>query len=114
MANRIVGNCIIVDSAMGNAFLLTSANQVILLDDLKIQAISFVMTSTLGSVVFSEANTATDIVFNSNAIVTGILTALTNAVVQLNPVHVTYPLGFRTGSLKVPILTAGTAYIYLA
>lgn len=114
MANRIVGNCIIVDSAMGNAFVLTSANQAVLLDDLKIQTISFFMLNTLGSVILTQANTLTDVVFNSNVIVTGILTAATNAIVQFNPVHVTFPLGFRTGDLKVPTLTAGTAYIYLA
>ena len=109
-----MGNCIIVDSAMGNAFVLTSANQVISLDEMKIQTISFFMLNTLGSVVLTEANTDTSVIFNSNVLVSGILTAATNAVIQTNPVHVTFPLGFRTGSLKVPTLTAGTAYIYLA
>ena len=114
MANRMVGNCIIVDSAMGNAFILNSADLVLNLDELKIQTISFFMLNTLGSVVLTEANTDTSVIFNSNAIVTGILTAATNAVIQFNPVSVNFPLGFRTGNLKVPTLTAGTAYIYLA
>lgn len=114
MANRLIGNVIIVDSAMGNAFVLTSAGQVIHLDDLKVQTISFYMLNTLGSVILTQANTSTDVIFNSNAIVTGILTAATNAVLQVNPVSVTFPLGFRTSDLKVPTLTAGTAYIYLA
>mgnify|MGYP001597718611 FL=1 len=114
MANRINGNVIIIDSAMGNVFVLNSADQVINLDELKVQAISFFMLNTLGSVILTQANTSTDVIFNSNAIVTGILTAATNVIVQLNPVHVTYPLGFRTGNLKVPTLTAGTAYVYLA
>lgn len=99
---------------MGNAFVLTSAGQAITLDELKIQAISFFMINTLGSVILTEANTSTDVIFNSNVLLSGILTAATNAVLQTNPVHVTFPLGFRTGSLKVPTLTAGTAYIYLA
>ena len=114
MANRIVGNCIIVDSAMGNAFVLTSAGQVINLDEMKIQTISFFMLNTLGSIILTQANTLTDVVFNSNVIITGIVTAATNALIQLNPVSVTFPLGFRTGDLKVPTLTAGTAYVYLA
>ena len=112
MANRIVGNVLIVDSGMGNANVLSLVGTQ--LDEFKIQTISFVMLNTLGSVILTEADTATDVVFISNAVVTGILTAATNAVIQFNPVSVTFPLGFRTGSLKVPTLTAGTAYIYLA
>lgn len=114
MANRINGNVIIVDSAMGNALVLTSANRVVQLDDFKIQTISFFMLNTLGSVILTQANTLTDVIFNSNVIVTGILTAATNVIVNVNPVHVNFPLGLRAGELKVPTLTAGTAYIYLA
>lgn len=114
MANRINGNVIIVDSAMGNALVLTSAGQVVNLDEMKIQTISFFMLNTLGSVILTQADTSVDVIFNSNVLLSGILTAATNAILQTNPVSVTFPLGFRTGSLKVPTLTAGTAYIYLA
>ena len=114
MANRINGNVIIVDSAMGNAFILDSANMRRNLDEYKIQAISFFSLNTLGSVVITQANTSTDVIFNSNVVLSGILTALTSAVLQVNPVHATFPLGFRTSDLKVPTLAAGTAYIYLA
>lgn len=113
MANRLNGNVLIVDSAMGNAsvlFALTAAH----IDEFKIQTISFFALNTLGSVILTQANTSTDVIFNSNAIVTGILTAATNAVIQFNPVNVQFPLGLRTSELKVPTLTAGTAYIYLA
>ena len=112
--NRILGNVIIIDSAMGNALILTSANQAIHLDDFKIQTISFFMSNTLGSLVLTQANTATDIVFNSNVIVSGILTAATNAILQTNPVSVNFPLGWRASDLKAPTVTAGTAYLYLA
>ena len=112
--NRINGNVIIVDSAMGNAFMLTSANMIRNVDEYKIQAISFFSLNTLGSVILTQANTSTDVVFNSNVVLSGILTALTNTVLQVNPVQVTFPLGFRVSDLKVPTLTAGTAYIYLA
>ena len=114
MANRINGNIIIVDSAMGNSFILTSANLVRNLDEYKIQAISFFSLNTLGSVIITQVNTSTDVVFNSNVVLSGILTAATNAVLQVNPVHVTFPLGLRCSDLKVPTLTAGTAFIYLA
>ena len=114
--NRLVGNVVIVDSAMGNAFVLTSANQVIHLDDFKIQTISFVSLNTLGAVILTQANTSTDVVFSSNVFVTGILVGTGGAGVVLytNPVSTTFPLGFRASDLKVPTLTAGTAYIYLA
>lgn len=112
--NRINGNVIIVDSAMGNNFMLTSANLVRNLDEYKIQAISFFSLNTLGSVVITQADTSTDVIFNSNVVLSGILTALTNAVLQVNPVQVIFPLGFRASDLKVPTLAAGTAYIYLA
>lgn len=113
MANRINGNVIIVDSAMGNNFIFdpTVRRNV---DEFNIQTISFFRLSTLGSVVLTQANTSTDVVFNSNLVVTGILTALTNTVLYVNPASVNFPLGFKVSDLKVPTLTAGTAYIYLA
>jgi len=113
MANRLNGNVLIVDSAMGNQFVLGSAVSRSV-DEFKIQAISFFMLNTLGSCILTQANTSTDVVFNSNVFVTGILTVLTNAAVTINPVSVQFPLGLRTSDLKVPTLTAGTAYIYLA
>lgn len=113
MANRINGNVLIIDSAMGNQFVL-GAPSGRNLDEFKIQTISFFRLSTLGSVVLTQANTSTDVVFNSNLVVTGILTALTNATLYSNPQSVIFPLGFKVSDLKVPVLTAGTAYVYLA
>lgn len=113
MANRLNGNVLIIDSAMGNQFVL-GAQAGRNLDEFKIQTISFFRLSTLGTCIITQANTSTDVVFNSNVVVTGILTALTNAVLFENPKTVMFPLGFKTSDLKVPTLSAGTAYIYLA
>ena len=113
MANRLNGNVLIVDSAMGNQFVL-GAPAGRNLDEFKIQAISFFSLNTLGSIILTQANTSTDVVFNSNVVLSGILTALTNAVLQVNPVQVTFPLGLKVSDLKVPTLAAGTGYIYLA
>ena len=111
MANRINGNIIIVDSAMGNNFILTSANLVRNLTETKIGAISFFSLSTLGNIIITNANTSLDVVFNCNYISIG---ALSNSgTVVTNPQQVTFPGGLRTSDLKVPTLAAGTAYLYL-
>jgi len=110
MANRIVGNIIIVDSAMGNNLMLLGPKN---LTDYKIQAISFFAVSTLANVIITQANTSTDVVFNCNYITIGILSA-NNGFVVSNPQQVNFPLGLKTSDLKVPTLAAGTAYLYLA
>lgn len=113
MANRLNGNVLIVDSAMGNANVILGAKNV---DEFKIQAISFFSISTLGSIILTQANTSLDVIFNSNVVLAGLLlgTGGGTVVMQTNPVWATFPLGLRTSDLKVPTLTAGTAYIYLA
>lgn len=112
MANRVNGNVIIVDSAMGNAFILTSANMVRNLTQFDIQAISFFASDTSAVVRITSTNTSLDVIYNSNILSIGILS--NNGAVWNNPHQHIFPCGFRTGDLKVPTLTAGTAYIYLA
>ena len=112
MANRISGNVIIVDSAMGNSFVLTSAGRTIHLDEFKIQTIAFFMLDTSASIIITQANTSLDVVYNSNMVTVGILS--NNGAVVNNPHQMIFPLGFKTSELKVPTLTAGTGYIYLA
>ena len=112
MANRINGNVIIVDSAMGNAFVLTSENLIRNIDEYKIQAVSFFMLDTSATMILTQANTSLDVVFNSNMVTVGILS--NNGAMVQNPKQVTFPLGLRTSDLKVPTLTAGTGYVYLA
>ena len=109
MANRINGNIIIVDSAMGNSLMLLPPKN---LSDYRVGAISFFAISTLANIILTNANTSTDVVFNCNYITIGILSA-NNGFVVNNPQQVTFPGGLRVSDLKVPTLTAGTAYLYL-
>lgn len=101
MANRIEGNTIIVDSAMGNSFLLTSATTIININKLKISTIAFWSSDTTGAFRLSGTNTTNCFVHltnpNNNATTVG-------AVIG----------GVNFTDVKVPTLTAGTAFLYLA
>lgn len=114
MANRINGNVIIVDSAMGNAFVLNSASMIRNLNQYKVQAISFFYLSTAASVIITQANTSTDVVFNANLVPAFATGGSSNVYFFENPKQVTFPLGLRVSDIKVPTLVAGTAYLYLA
>lgn len=105
MANRISGSVIIVDSGMGNALILTSANMPVHISKLKVNSIAFWSADTTGRLQISEADT-------------------TNIVVSMGWVNggsgfqgATQTTSFGNSqpfeSLKVPTLTAGTAWIYL-
>lgn len=105
--NRIAGNIVIIDSAMGNNLVLTSANQAILIDNLMANAISFIATDTTGNITLTGSNTAQDLVY-----VLDFLSGGGGSTTAPNPIHFSAPQ--RIGNLKVPRLTAGTALIYLA
>lgn len=105
MANRIAGSVIIVDSAMGNAFILNSANMPVHLGKLKVNSIAFWSADTTGRLIITEADT-------------------TNCVCSLGWVNggsgfqaATQTTSFGNSQpfegLKVPTLTAGTAWVYL-
>ena len=111
MANRIVGNVIIVESAAGNAFILALANSSRNISQYKVQAISLFALDTSASVIFTQANTSTDVFYNSNIISVGILS--NNGAVINNPQQVVFPGGLTISDFKCPTLVAGTAYLYL-
>ena len=98
--NRIVNNVVIVDSAMGNAFVLTSANQIVNLTEMKVATIAFWSIDTTGVCRFSATDT-------------------TNCILQLsNPNNNPTTVGALMGGvnfkdMKIPTLTAGTAWIFL-
>ena len=97
MTNRIEQNVIIIDSAMGNSYALTSAGslaQYPQFRDCKIQSIYLANTTCALSLAGIDT---------SNVIVT-----LSNGSVGM-----IFPLGLRVTALKVPAVS-GTAYIYLA
>lgn len=112
MANRINGNIVIVDSAMGNNFILTSANMVRNIASYKVQTISFFRLSTLASLILTTVNTSTDVVFSCNLLAFGLNSSGT--VFVENPQTINFPLGLKVSEMKVPTITAGTAYLYLA
>jgi len=97
MANRIVGNIVIVDSAMGNAPLLDINSGNFLKTGWKVNCVMLSLATSDSTITLSGANTA-------------------NVLLSLNRfVPSTYfaqPQYFP--DLKVPTMTAGTAFIYLA
>lgn len=109
MANRIlsgIGNVILIDSAMGNNLLLTSANQVINISNLNVQAIGFYSIDTTGVMIVTGVNTS-DVVWRGGWVVNG-ASGLSPAT-QWFPV----PKPIKWENLKVPTLTAATGWLYL-
>lgn len=109
MANRIAGNTIIVDSAMGNAFILTSANIPIHISKLHVNSVAFWSSDTSGRCIISEADTTNHVVslgwMSNGASVTGFQAATqSTSFGNMQPFE----------NLKIPTLTSGTAWIYLA
>lgn len=100
MANRIVGNVVIVDSAMGNALITASGGTVQNLNDYKVATIAFWSSDTTGVCRFTLADT------------TNCVLQLTNPNNNPTTVGATIP-GVFFKDMKVPSITAGTAWIYL-
>ena len=100
MANRIVGNVLIVDSAMGNNTIILNSQ----MKDYEVNAISFWSANSTGALLLTENNTATDIVFKLDG----------SPLLVQNPRWYPFSIKQSLGDLKVPILTAGTAFLYLA
>lgn len=99
MANRIVGNVLIIDSGMGNSPVLPGNNY----NDFVISGIAVWGADTTAAITLTEANTATDLVYKYNGIST---------IAGVNPLVLAYAI--KVGELKVPVLTAATGFIYLA
>lgn len=104
MANRIVDNVIIVDSAMSNLNVVGGATNGI--TSYHIQGFSFLAANTTGNCRFT-GNDTTDLLWSSAFLNFG-----SGFLVSEN--HITFPLGLRLSALKIPTLTAGTAFVYLA
>ena len=107
MANRIVGDVLIVDSAMGNALILASANQPVHYTYYHANAVMFWSADTTGRLIISAADTTNHLVsmgWTANG--TGGGFAPSNQSTQFGQKQ-------KLDDLKVPTLTAGTAWIYL-
>lgn len=109
MANRIIGNVIIIDSAMGNNLALTSANLSIQINKLMVNAIAVYQMNTTGSIMLTGADTSTAL-FRSDWL------ALTSDSMGLS--YINNPSWFSFGqaqpfeNIKAPIVTAGTVFLY--
>ena len=105
MANRVFDNVIIVDSAMGNLNAVggTSSN----ITNFNIQAVSFWASSTLGNFILTGADTGLDHIVHISYINAG------SGIVSAWKTQ-EFPKGLIVSTLKVPTLTAGTGWVYLA
>lgn len=110
MANRIVGNVIVIDSAMGNNLALTSANTPIHTSKFMINAISVYQTDTTGSIMLTQANTSLDVIFRSDWI--GLTSDSMGKVFVNNPSWFSFGQAQPIEGLKAPIVTAGTVMLY--
>ena len=99
MANRIVGNVIIVDSAMGNSSIILDTQ----ITKIHVTAIGFWAANTTATCMFTSTDTANDILFKHDG-----------ATVVENPRWFPFGNTQMFSTIKVPVLTAGTAFIYFA
>ena len=108
MGNRIVGNTIIVDSAMLNAPLLGPESGNTINRIFNVNAISFWSTGTLGALVITQENTQ-NMVVRFNFITTAVAGTANNQIFDVtpNPQIITFGTPQRFENLKVPTCTAG-------
>ena len=107
MANRLFDNIILVDSAMGNLSIVGGASNN--LTSYRISALSFWSADTSGNCIFSGADTTNWVwrVSNISAVVGS------GAILQSTQ-SISFPGGLELSDLKIPTLTAGTGWVYLA
>lgn len=106
MANRLFDNVIIIDSAMGNLSVVGGASNMI--NQFKISSIAFWSSTSLGDIVLTGANTATDHITHFS-----FLAVATNTGIQTSLQVQQFPMGLTLGAIKCPTITAGTGFIYL-
>lgn len=112
MANRIAGNTIIIDSAAGNAFIVdTISNSAGQLKHFHVNQVSFWSSDSTGRMQLSETDT-TNVIVSYSWITVGSNGA---AFIMLPATQQTsFGQEQPLENLKMPTLTAGTAWIYLA
>lgn len=110
MANRIEGNIIIVDSGMGNFPIVggTTSNY----KEFSIIGIGFFSTTTSAACSLSQADTSSHFIKFDFQIQNSGSAGTLNVIPRLQTVSFAAPL--RVNDLKCPVLTAGTAWIYLS
>lgn len=107
MANRIAGSVVIVDSAMGNALILNSANSPMQILKMKVNSIAFWSSDTTGRCIITEIDT-TNCIASFSWFANG-----TGGGIQAATQTTSFGNSQPFENLKIPTLTAGTAWIYL-
>jgi len=107
MANRLVGNIIIVDSAMGNLNLIQSATGNY--RKLNVNAVAFWSANTLGAMTLTLADTSLEQIMVFDYLNLGSAGTIMEKT-QWRPFSTPQSIE----DVKVPVLTAGTGWIYLA
>ena len=105
MVNRLFHNVILVDSAMGNLSAVggTTNN----LTTYLVSGFAFWSNTTLGNVIFAGANTE-DVIWRVSYLAVA-ASGLLNSTQQIS-----FASPLRMSAVKVPALTAGTGWVYLA
>ena len=106
MANRIAGNILIIDSAMGNKFALqdiTGGNQ---FSNFMVNAIAFWSVDSTGALLLTGASTTQDIIFKYDS-------PAGSAGNTNNPKWFPFGQSQDIHNIKCPVVTSGTAFLYL-
>ena len=102
MANRIAGNVLIIDSAMGNAAVIVDSQ----ISKFYVNAVAVWSADTTAAILLTGANTIADIIFKHDY-PAGV------GIAYSNPKWYSFGQAQRAENLKAPIVTAGTAFLYL-
>ena len=105
MANRIAGNVVIVDSAMGNLGLFMGTDNI---SNMHVSGFAFEFTTTASTCSFSHTNT-TDVIAKFS-----ITSHVGSGGLIANPKVISLASPLRLDAIKVPSLVTGTAWVYLA
>lgn len=100
MANRIVSNVLIVDSAMGNIPVVGARSS---MSQYKVSSMAVFSVNTTGAISVTGSNT-TDVIARFNIQGTNVIQ---------NPSVLEFGGGIYLDSIKVPVVTAATAFFYL-
>ena len=109
MPNRIVGNVMIVDSAMANLLIIEGSTGNF--SNYRVSSVAFWSASTLGDFALTSINT-TNVLVRFSYLTHASGGAGFNSIIQATQ-YISIGAGVNLGDLKAPIVTAGTAFLYL-
>ena len=102
--NRIAGNVIVIDSAMGNVLALSSGGTIINTSKQMVNAWAVYSASSNASILLTGLNTAEDIIFRYDG--------GSSIVSSENPKWFSFGQAQPIENLKAPIVTSGTVLLY--